>query len=60
MSSVSSNLIPFSVDFILGYKKKSGRDKSGEYGVDLILESLIFPKTALLILQCEGPRCYAR
>jgi hypothetical protein len=30
MSSVSSHL-PFSVDFILGDKKKSGGDKSGEY-----------------------------
>jgi hypothetical protein len=32
MSSVSSNLLPFNVDLILGNKKKSGGDKSGEYG----------------------------
>jgi hypothetical protein len=29
---------PFSVDLILRNKKKSGGDKSGEYGGDLILE----------------------
>jgi hypothetical protein len=33
MFSVSSNLLPFSVDLIWGNKKKSGADKSGEYGV---------------------------
>jgi hypothetical protein len=32
MFSVPSNLHPFSVDSILGHKKKSGGDKSGEYG----------------------------
>jgi hypothetical protein len=32
MSSVSSNLLPFSVDLILGDKKTSGGDKSREYG----------------------------
>jgi hypothetical protein len=30
---VSSNLLPFSAHFILGNKKKSGGNKSGEYGV---------------------------
>jgi hypothetical protein len=30
---VSSNLLPFSVDLILGIKKKSDGDKSGEYGM---------------------------
>jgi hypothetical protein len=41
MSSVSSNLIPFNVDLILGDKKTPGGVKSGEYvgGGDLILES---------------------
>jgi hypothetical protein len=29
MSSVSSNLLPFSVDLIVENKKKSGGDKSG-------------------------------
>jgi hypothetical protein len=29
-------------------------------GGHLILESLILPKTALLILQCEVSRCHAR
>jgi hypothetical protein len=32
ISSVSSNLLPFSVDLILGNKEKSGGYKSGEYG----------------------------
>jgi hypothetical protein len=43
---VSSNLLPFSIDLILGNKKTSGGDKSGEYGGgdDLILESLVSPK----------------
>jgi hypothetical protein len=60
MSSVSSDL-PFSVDLILGNRKKSGGNKSGEYGGgDLILESLVLPKRALLILQCEVSRCHAR
>jgi hypothetical protein len=53
MSSVSSNLLPFSVDIILGCKKKSG-------GGDFILDSLVLPKTAVLILQCEVSRCQAR
>jgi hypothetical protein len=35
---------PFSGDLILGNKKKSGGDKSGGYGGDLILESLVLPK----------------
>jgi hypothetical protein len=48
------------VDLILGNKKKSGEDKSAEYGDDLILESLVMPKTALLILQCEVSCCHAR
>jgi hypothetical protein len=41
---------------------KSGGDKSGEYwgGGDLILESIVLPKTALFILQCEVSRCHAR
>jgi hypothetical protein len=61
MSSVSSNLLAFSVDIILGNKKKSGGDKSGEYvGGDLILESLVLPKTALSMLYCEVSRCHAR
>jgi hypothetical protein len=58
MSSLSSNLLSFSVDFILGIKKKSGGDKSEEYESDLILESLVLPKTALLILQVSC--CHAR
>jgi hypothetical protein len=29
-------------------------------GGDLILESLVLPKTALLILQCEVSHCHAR
>jgi hypothetical protein len=46
MSYVSSNLLPFSADLILRNKKKSGENKSGEYGpggggVDLILESIV-------------------
>jgi hypothetical protein len=32
MPSVSSNLLSLSVDLILGNKKKSDGDKSGEYG----------------------------
>jgi hypothetical protein len=60
MSSVSSNRVPFSVDLIWRNKKKSGRDKSGEYGGDLILESFVLPKTVLLILQCEVSNCHAR
>jgi hypothetical protein len=59
MSSVSSNLLPFSVDLILGNKKKSGGDKSREYWGYLILESLVLPKTALLLLQCEVSRYHA-
>jgi hypothetical protein len=55
MSSVSSNFLPFSVGLILGNKKKSRWDKSGEYGNDLILESVL-PTTALLIMQCEVSR----
>jgi hypothetical protein len=60
MSSVSSNLLLFSVDLILGDKKKSGGDKLGEYGGDLIVESLVLPETALLILHCEVSCCHAR
>jgi hypothetical protein len=60
MFSVSSNRLPIRVDVVLGDKKKYGGDKSGEYGGDLILESLVLPKTALLILQCEVSRCHAR
>jgi hypothetical protein len=48
------------VELILGNKNKSDRDKSGEYLGNLILESFVLPKTALLILQCEVPRCHAR
>jgi hypothetical protein len=51
------------MDLILGNMKKAGGAKPGEYGgggVDLILESLVLPKTALLILQCEVLHCYAR
>jgi hypothetical protein len=44
------------VDLILGNKKKSGGDKSGKYRGELILESLVMPETALLILQCEVSR----
>jgi hypothetical protein len=44
MSTVSSNLLPFIVDLILGNKKKSDGYKSGEYGGDLILEYRIFQK----------------
>jgi hypothetical protein len=29
---MSSNLLPFSMDLILGNKKEAGGDKSGEYG----------------------------
>jgi hypothetical protein len=43
MSSVSSNLLPFSVDLILGNKKKCGGDKPGKQGYDLIMESLVVP-----------------
>jgi hypothetical protein len=32
MAFVSSNLLLFSVDLILGDKEKSGGDKSGKYG----------------------------
>jgi hypothetical protein len=42
----------------LGNKKKSGEDKSGEYGDDLILKFFVLPKTALLILQFEGSQCH--
>jgi hypothetical protein len=36
MPSVSSNILPFSVDLILGNKRMSGGDKLGEYeGGDL-------------------------
>jgi hypothetical protein len=48
------------VDLILGNKKKSGGDKSGQYGGDLILESLVSPKNTLVMLQCEVSRCHAR
>jgi hypothetical protein len=48
------------VDLILRNKKKFDGNKSGEYAGDLILESLVLPKTALLILQCEVSRCHAR
>jgi hypothetical protein len=48
------------VDLILGNKKKSGGDNSGEDGGDLILKSLVFRKTALLILQCEVSHRHAR
>jgi hypothetical protein len=44
----------------LGNKKKSGGDKSGEYGGDFILELLVLPKIALLILQCEVSCCHAK
>jgi hypothetical protein len=47
---VSSNLLIFAVDLILGNKKKCGADKSEEYGSDLILESLVLPKTLSFIL----------
>jgi hypothetical protein len=59
--SVSSNL-RFSLDLILGNKIKSGGDKSEEYGGggDIILESLVLPTSALLILQCEVSRFHAR
>jgi hypothetical protein len=59
---VSSNLLHFSVDLIVGNRKNSGDGKSGKYGMgsDLIVESLVLPKTALLILQCEVSRCHAR
>jgi hypothetical protein len=29
---MSSNIFPLGVDLVLGNKKKSGGDKSGEYG----------------------------
>jgi hypothetical protein len=62
MYTMSSNLVPFSVDLILGNKKKSGGDKSGKYGGggDLIMESLVLAKTVLLILQFEVLHCHAR
>jgi hypothetical protein len=60
MSSVSSNHLLFSVNLNFGNKKKSGGDKSGEYGGDVILESLVLPKTAVLMLQCQISRCHAR
>lgn len=49
------------MDFILGNKKKCCGDKSEEYGEwgDLILESLVCQKTALLLLQVEVSRCHA-
>lgn len=60
MFSISSNLHHFSMGLILGNKKNSGGDKSGEYGGGLILESLVLSKTALLILQCEALHWHAR
>jgi hypothetical protein len=48
------------VDLIFGNKKKSGGDKSGEYGGYLIVEPLVLPKAALVILRCEVSRCHAR
>jgi hypothetical protein len=59
-SSVSSNLLLFNVNLISGNKKKSGGDKSGEYGGDVILESLVLPRTAVLMLQCEVSRRHIR
>jgi hypothetical protein len=53
MPSVSSNLFPFTVDLVLGNKKKSGGDRSGEYGCDFILESLILPKKDCFIYTAE-------
>jgi hypothetical protein len=44
MSTVSSNQRPFSVNLILGNKKKSGGNKSGENEGDVILESLFCQK----------------
>jgi hypothetical protein len=57
---VSSNLPPFSVDLTLRNKSKSGGDKSGEYGGDLVVKSLVLPKTTLQILQYEASRCHTR
>jgi hypothetical protein len=58
MSSAFSNLLPFGVNLILGCKKTLGEYEYG--GGNLIMESLVLPKTALLILQCEVSRCHAR
>jgi hypothetical protein len=62
MSSMSSNPLPFSMDLILGSKKSlvGINQENIKGGGDLILESLVSPKTALLILQCEVSRCDAR
>jgi hypothetical protein len=54
MSYVSPNLLPFSVDLILGDKKKSGGNKSGEYW------GLFNSGIPCLVLQCEVSRCHAR
>jgi hypothetical protein len=60
MSSVSSNLLPFSRDLILGNKNSLARISQENMGSDLILESLVLTKTTLLILQFEVSHYYAR
>jgi hypothetical protein len=55
MSTVSSNLFPFSVDLNL-----VGINQENMGGGGLILETLFFPENSLLIQQCEVWRCHAR
>jgi hypothetical protein len=57
---MSSNHFLFSVNLIFENKEKAGGDKSREYGGDVILESIVLPKIAILMLQCEVSRCHAR
>jgi hypothetical protein len=60
MPSVSSNLLRFSVDLISRNEKKSGGVNHENMGGDLILESPVLPKIALLTLQCEVSLFHAR
>jgi hypothetical protein len=61
MSSVFSSLVPFSVDLILGNKNRLVRINQKNMGVIQFWNLLFCPKEiAVLILQCEASRCYAR
>jgi hypothetical protein len=48
MCAMPPEHLPFSVDLILESKKRFEEDK---WGSDFIVESLVLPKTALLMMQ---------
>jgi hypothetical protein len=61
MSSVSSNILPFSAGLILVIRESLLDTNQESMEGDLILESLVLPKkTALLLMKYDFSRCHAR